>query len=941
MRILVIVLLSALLITLLPPAPAQGKDAFLDQILEEMTVEEKVGQLFITTFVGSDVGPDSDIARLIAEYRIGGVVLLPSNGNFTNQGDTPLQVANLTNGLQALAFQASQQPGSSGVYIPLFIAVDHEGDGYPYTRITNGLTAVPNNMAIGATWREENAEKMGQIVGRELRALGINMLLGPSLDVLNQPRPGLKGDLGTRTFGGDPYWVGQMGQAYIRGVHLGSQGRVITVAKHFPGNGGSDRSPDEEVATVDKSLQELRRIELAPFFAVTQIESRDPLAITDGLMSSHIRYRGFQGNIRQLTRPISFDAQGLQALMELPELAPWREEGVMVSDSLGVPAVRKYYDPQLQTFPYKRIAQEAFLAGNDLLLLSQFALTDDWPAQFENIKATIQFFREKYTSDATFQEKVDSALRRILRLKRRLYPDFSLAETQVELDRIAEEVGQGQAEVFQVAREAITLIHPGLEELADRLPSPPLTEERILIFTDAREAADCPTCPPFPLIPPRALEETIIQLYGPPATGQILPDHVNSLTFAQLRAFLRPPEEGGMAEEERARIEALLQEADWLLFAMLDLNPIDYPQSDAVKVFLKERSDSLRDKKIIVLAYNAPYYLDTTEISKLTAYYGIYSKTPPFLEASVRALFQEFQPQGAPPVSVAGINYDLVSQMEPDPDQAIEVLLLEPSTEEPIEIGAALHITTSLIVDRNGHPVPDGTPVVFSFFYPSDSLYLSPQEVTTQNGVAEVTFLAERPGQLEIRAVSGQATSPVPLALIIQGEEEPVTGTPPPTATFTPTPVPTPIPTTIPTATTVPTPTPLPTPTPTPLPFTPTVVATPPAETPPPPPPPVDWSVLFFSLGGMILAAGVNALLRRTEGRALPEEVRLFLLSLILGLVGYLVFGLGWLRWGGLPGQGKIFSSSVPPRWGAPAVSFLFALTPITSVLWRRGNRKG
>ncbi|MFQ6058699.1 MAG: glycoside hydrolase family 3 N-terminal domain-containing protein [Anaerolineae bacterium] len=876
-----------------------------------MSVEEKVGQLFMTTFVGHDIGPDSDIAELITEYKIGGVVLLASNGNFTNEGDTLLQVATLTNGLQNLAFQGSQQQEGSGSYIPLFVAIDHEGDGYPYTRITNGLTAVPNSMAIGATWREENAEKVGEIVGRELRALGINMLLGPSLDVLNQPRPGLKGDLGTRTFGGDPYWVGKLGRAYIRGVHRGSGGRVATVAKHFPGNGGSDRSPDEEVATVDKSLQELRRIELAPFFAVTQGEAQDPLAVTDALMSSHIRYRGFQGNIRQLTRPISFDAQGLRALMELPEFVAWREKGVMVSDSLGVPAVRKYYDPQLQTFPYKRIAQEAFLAGNDLLLLSQFALTDEWSVQLENIKATIHFFQEKYTTDATFQERVDTALRRILTLKRRLYPRFSLAQSQVKTDRLSEEVGQSQADVSQMAREAVTLIYPGLGELADRLPSPPLTDENILIFTDARQAADCPSCPLFPLISPQALQETILRLYGPTATGQIEPQRISSLTFAQLKEFLQPTEEGEMTEEERARIEQLIQKADWILFAMLDLNPIDYPQSDAVKVFLKERSDSLRAKKIVALAYNAPYYLDTTEISKLTAYYGIYSKIPAFLEASVRALFQEFPPQGAPPVSVVGTNYDLVSQMEPDPNQAIEVSLVEPAAETPIEVGMTLHITTSLILDKNGHPVPDGTPVVFHLFYPSDALYLSPQEVTTSNGIAEADILAERPGQLEITATSGQATNAVPLTVVVQGEEEPATATPPPTET--------------------------PVPTPTPLPPTPTVEATPVVEKPEPvresrP----DWSTLFLSMGGMILAGGITSFLRRGEARSLSREVRLFLLCLIWGLVGYLLFGLGLLRLRELPVLGPVLSSSIPARWDATAISFLFALLPLTPALWSR-----
>jgi beta-N-acetylhexosaminidase len=282
-------------------------------------------------------------------------------------------------------------------------------------------------------------------------------------------------------------------------VHQGGEGKVAVVAKHFPGLGGSDRRADEEVATVQKSLQELRKIELAPFFAVTQLKEDDPLAMADALMTSHIRYRGFQGNIRQLTRPISFDPQALQALMALSEFEPWRSGGgLMVSNALGVPAVRKYYDPQLQTFPHKRIAQEAFLAGNDLLMLSQFALSDSWPEQLENIKATIQFFREKYLSDPNFQTRVDGALRRILSLKHRLYPDFALEAVQVDVENLAEVVGQGREAVFQVAQEAITLIYPGPDELADRLPSPPLIDENILIFSDDRQASDCPVCEPLP-----------------------------------------------------------------------------------------------------------------------------------------------------------------------------------------------------------------------------------------------------------------------------------------------------------------------------------------------------------------------------------------------------------------------------------------------------------
>jgi len=77
------------------------------------------------------------------------------------------------------------------------------------------------------------------------------------------------------------------------------------------------------------------------------------------MMSTHIRYRGFYGDIRQFTRPISFDAESMQAVLDLPGFREWREGGIMVSDSLGVLAVRKYFDPQLATFPHRQIAREA------------------------------------------------------------------------------------------------------------------------------------------------------------------------------------------------------------------------------------------------------------------------------------------------------------------------------------------------------------------------------------------------------------------------------------------------------------------------------------------------------------------------------------------------------------------------------------------------------
>jgi len=965
---LFLVLLITMAASLVPSTAVIGQepvDPFVAERMVHMSPTEKVGQLFLVTFIGGDVGSESDIARLISEYRVGGVILLAGNRNFTNGGGTPDQVVGLTKGLQQQALLSSQMltqtiapvEGSpitttqavthSGAFIPLFVGIAHEGDGFPFTRIRDGLTQVPSNMALGASWNPAYAETVGHIVGQELNALGINMLLGPALDVLSNPRPGLPGDMGTRAFGGDPYWVGEMGRAYVRGLHAGSSGQVVAVAKHFPGLGASDRRPDEEVATIQKSLQELRQIELAPFFAVTQLDPADPQAVVEALMSSHIRYRGFQGNIRQLTRPISFDAQGLQALMALPEFAAWRQAGgVLLTDALGVPAVRKYYDPQLQEFPHKRIAQEAFLAGNDLLVLSQFALTDDWSAQLANIESTLRFFREKYISDPLFRARVDEAVARILQLKHHLYPDFDWESVAGNVDRATESVGQGGEAIAPIAQAALTLIYPGLEELADRLPSPPLREEKMVLFVDTREVRDCADCAAEVLLPADSLQRRILALYGPDASGQIDPNHISSFTFAQLKAHLT-------SGEPVPELEERLGAADWIIFAMLDMDLKNYPESDAARAFLRLRPEMLPSKKTVVLAYSSPYYLDTTEISKLTAYYGVYSKTPAFVEASVRALFQEFAPPGAPPVTVQGINYNLITATEPDPAQVISVMVANLPTageEAPspigVDVGDTLQLRSGVILDRNGHPVPDGTPVTFRLFYPAESLELPRQETTTLDGVAQTTITLEREGRLEITAISPPALQSVTLVVTIQGDQPAMIATvvppPTPTATSTPTLAPTVTPTSTPTATPVPSSSPTPTPTPTRTPTsTPTTASTAtPADTATPTATPVSWWEekrgvdgldLLLGAGGMAAALGLAWVVQRLSEEGPIARVRTLLLCLIGGLIAYNLYGLE------APGANMLQRAF--QRWAVLLISFAGAALPLGYLGWHMWRR--
>lgn len=892
-------------------------------LMAHMDARDRVGQLFLVTFTGDVVEDDSLITELILDYHVGGVVLLSSNNNITDEDDPPTQTAGLINDLQESAYEASQQettdsPDESETappspFIPLFVAIDHEGDGSPFTRILAGVTQIPNNMAVGATWNPDHAETVGRIVGEELSALGINMLLGPSLDVLEIPRPESPGGLGTRTFGGDPYWVGLMGQSYIRGVHQGSSNQIAVVAKHFPGHGGSDREPDQEVSTVRKSLEQLKQIELAPFFAVTG-NAAVPTDTTDALMTSHIRYQGFQGNIRESTRPISFDPQALQNIMEIEEFADWRANGgVIVSDALGVRAVKRFYDPQLQEFPHRQIAQDAFLAGNDVLLLSEFSLTTNYADQVANIKDTMAWFVEMYNTDVAFQARVDQAVERILHLKLQLYGGlFSLNRILVPVSQVAEQVGNHRNEIILLAQDAITLIAPGQEELAERLPSPPNRNETIAIFTDERRARQCSFCTETPLIGVNTIRNTILRLYGPDGTNQVLPGNLNSFTFQELEEYLlspapsapTPTPEADVTPEPPPLIQTALERADWIIFAMLDVIP-SRSQSDAVKTFLSQRPDIASNAKIIVLAFNAPYYLDTTEISKLTAYYGIYSKIEPFVETSVKAIFQQIQPRGASPVSILGIGYDLIKATSPDPDQIIQLFFDQDEFTSDAEsttilgppdlrVGDLLELRTGVIIDHNGNPVPDGTTVRFTISYLSEGLGFDvPQpEVLTKDGVARIGIPLNVPGQLQIKASSGEARASVSLAVAVFEDQPPIIEEITPTPTYTPSPLP-PTPTWTPTK---PPPTPtvtqLPSPTATPQPI---IVPYNPAET------RVDSGQLSASLIGVLIVTGSGFWVGRAiKHRDLVWAFRFAFLAMIGGLLGYNYFALG------LPGTAQI-----------------------------------
>ncbi len=778
------------------------------ELLMQMSPEERVGQLFVISFQGNDLAEGSLINTLISDYHIGGIVLKVSNDNFVNADTTqPMDsedVLELNRNFQQIKWQASSTPSSNtpgteeetSPFVPLWIGVAQDGENYPFSQTIPGMTNLPNPMALGATWNTNLSEQVGSIFGAELSHLGFNLLIGPSLDVLETTLLDSTENLGTRSFGGDPYWVSQMGKAYVRGIHNGSENRVAVVAKHFPGHGSSDRLPEEEVSTIRKSLEELKSFDLAPFFAVTGNASSVDETV-DGLLSSHIRYQGLQGSIRATTRPVSFDPQALSLLINLPELFTWRENGgLMMSDDLGSMAVRRFYDLTSQTFDARRVALNAFLSGNDLLYIGDFTSTLETDSIRSTIR-TLEFFTQKYREDSAFAQRIDESVLRILRRKFSLYGNFTLFSVLPSTSTPSQE--DISSVIFDVARQAATLISPSAEDLDENIPDPPNQNDRIVFITDSRTYQNCSDCEPVSILPTNSFQESVIRLYGPQAGGQIIANNLSSYTLQDIQNLLA----NGTTSTS---IQRDLERANWIVFSMLDARS-GQPTYQTLSQFLSERPDLFQQKRLIVFTYSEPNYLDATNISKLSALYSLYSPSPQFVDIAAYLLFRELRPTGASPVSIPGIGYDLNEALFPDPELQIglelDLQIVEPATAEvtpsptpPPEyrIGDIIPLRTGIILDHNGNPVPDGTQVAFIFSYGSETSSTRQVEYTIQ-GIAKTVFSVNNSGALDIHAESENAISnslrfEIP-ASISNGQITQMTSEPSETLTPNPTPEPT------------------------------------------------------------------------------------------------------------------------------------------------------
>lgn len=390
-----------------------------DSLLASMTLDEKIGQLFFARATGYfENEQDEDFRRLrhlIKEEHIGGIIFF--RGHVYGQ-------AMMTNKLQAMS------------KIPLWITQDMEYGAAMRISEATGFTPA---MGVAATGNPDYAYRVGQYTAREARALGVQQIFAPVLDVNNNPRNPV---INVRSYSGNPKTVATYGKAFIDGVR--SMGLVST-AKHFPGHGDTDTDSHLALPVVNNNYARLDTLELVPFRA----------AIADSIpsiMSAHIALPKVSPNP---DRPSTLDPNILQAILR----DSLDYQGVVVTDALDMKGISSKYSPG-------RAVVAALKAGADIMLLSP----DEYTAIYE-VEAAVK-------SGRISEQRIDRSVRKILRWK---ISHGLFHRTQVNLDRLSKIINAPDAVTFSdyLARRSITV----LKNKDDVLPLRPKDYPKVLTIS--------------------------------------------------------------------------------------------------------------------------------------------------------------------------------------------------------------------------------------------------------------------------------------------------------------------------------------------------------------------------------------------------------------------------------------------------------------------------
>lgn len=333
----------------------QNQKKWVDSIYDNMTLEEKMGQLFMVDIFSSDPKSKTDrIKNLISKYHIGGVI-------FSKGG--PMRQAKLNNEFQSIA------------KTPLLIGMDAE---WGLSMRLDSTYAFPWNMTLGAITDNKIVEKVGRRIGEHSKRLGVHINFAPVVDINTNPKNPI---IGNRSFGEDKENVTQKALAFMKGMQSAG---VMGSAKHFPGHGDTEMDSHKTLPTIDFSRERLDSVELYPYKTL----------INEGLNSVMVAHLNVPALEIQMNYPSSLSSKIVTDVLK-GELG---FNGLIFTDALNMKGASNFKKPG-------EVELAAFLAGNDILLIP------------EDVPKAMTFLIDAYNSGVITEERLALSVRKILYAK--------------------------------------------------------------------------------------------------------------------------------------------------------------------------------------------------------------------------------------------------------------------------------------------------------------------------------------------------------------------------------------------------------------------------------------------------------------------------------------------------------------------------------------------
>jgi beta-glucosidase-like glycosyl hydrolase len=352
-----------LLVLLIPMAVFGGT---AEEFLAGMSLEEKVGQLFVAPVCPLHSADHiEELKALIGNAHLGGIIVKQSDG------DGPGRVLNE---LQRVS------------RVPLLMMADAE---WGLSMTMKGAPVFPKNMTLGAVGDLGLIEELGEEIGRQVRAVGIQMSLAPVVDVNCNPKNPI---IHMRSFGDRPDEVGTRAVAMMRGMQKSG---LLTCIKHFPGHGDTGIDSHFSLPTIESGMERLKEIELVPFLAGIR-------AGTDAVMSAHILFPELDTVPATLSFPITTSL--LRGELGF--------HGLIITDALNMKALTDH-------FSVEEIVVGAHAAGADLLLYGNHVFSDVDSLIQDRIPRAYAALLDAYKKGIFSVNRLDASVLRILRAKER------------------------------------------------------------------------------------------------------------------------------------------------------------------------------------------------------------------------------------------------------------------------------------------------------------------------------------------------------------------------------------------------------------------------------------------------------------------------------------------------------------------------------------------